>query len=250
MTNLAGRKKIIISAVFIFLLVTGATFAGIGASENTVTIQTVSGRQGQTVSVDVTASNIEMAGFIITVNYDPEYLEPKDASLYIGEGTLTENFSYAEDKMRFHWAVADNITVNQMFRIELEVIKEINDSSSITALYIDPENIENEVLQIVGGVPTDIEVTYIPGGVTGVDSSREDCYIATAVYGSYQAPEVMVLRTFRDEVLMNSIAGRLFVSAYYALSPPVAEYLAEATMLNGWVRSALDVLVGFLVGSE
>ena len=45
------------------------------------------------------------------------------------------------------------------------------------------------------------------------------CYVATAVYGSYDCPEVWVLRRFRDETLMQTNLGRSFVRTYYILSP-------------------------------
>lgn len=45
------------------------------------------------------------------------------------------------------------------------------------------------------------------------------CYLATAVYGSYDCPEVWVLRRFRDETLMQTKVGRSFVRTYYTLSP-------------------------------
>lgn len=45
------------------------------------------------------------------------------------------------------------------------------------------------------------------------------CYVASAVYGSYDCPEVWVLRRFRDETLMRTSVGRTFVRFYYALSP-------------------------------
>lgn len=45
------------------------------------------------------------------------------------------------------------------------------------------------------------------------------CYVATAVYGSYDCPEVWVLRRFRDETLMQTKIGRSFVRTYYTLSP-------------------------------
>lgn len=45
------------------------------------------------------------------------------------------------------------------------------------------------------------------------------CYVATAVYGSYDCPEVWVLRRFRDQTLAKSASGRAFIRSYYAASP-------------------------------
>mgnify|MGYP004640606777 FL=1 len=75
---------------------------------------------------------------------------------------------------------------------------------------------------------------------------KSGCYIATAVYGSYDAPEVMTLRRFRDEVLAQSFFGRLFIKIYYALSPPVAERLKDMRRLNAFIRSILNKWVAHL----
>lgn len=69
------------------------------------------------------------------------------------------------------------------------------------------------------------------------------CYIATAVYGSYDAPQVLVLRKFRDEVLSKSLTGRAFIRTYYTMSPPVARHLENAGRLNRLVRRILDKIV-------
>jgi hypothetical protein len=70
--------------------------------------------------------------------------------------------------------------------------------------------------------------------------SSGGCYIATAVYGSYDAPRVLTLRRFRDEVLASSSAGRWLIRVYYRVSPVIAENLRSARTLNGWVKAALD----------
>jgi hypothetical protein len=77
-------------------------------------------------------------------------------------------------------------------------------------------------------------------------SSRNGCYIATAVYNSYEAPEVLFLRRFRDEVLSTTILGRMFITIYYFLSPPVAERLKNAKRLNILVRKTLDKIIVWL----
>lgn len=69
------------------------------------------------------------------------------------------------------------------------------------------------------------------------------CYIATAVYGSYDAPETMILRKYRDEHLLTNLFGRLFVKSYYFLSPPIARYLKNAKKVNHVVKLILNVIV-------
>ncbi|MGN0176618.1 MAG: zinc ribbon domain-containing protein [Methanobrevibacter sp.] len=46
-----------------------------------------------------------------------------------------------------------------------------------------------------------------------------NCYIATFVYGDYDAQEVLTLRQFRDERLLTNFFGKLFVKVYYRTSP-------------------------------
>ena len=72
------------------------------------------------------------------------------------------------------------------------------------------------------------------------------CFIATAVYGSYHAPEVLVLRAFRDRILKNSLAGRTFVRLYYRYSPGIAVKLPRHEIASRVVRRALNVLVSVL----
>jgi hypothetical protein len=65
------------------------------------------------------------------------------------------------------------------------------------------------------------------------------CFIATAAYGSETAAEIDVLRDFRDDILMQSAAGRDYVGFYYAASPPLAAYIAEHELLRTVVREAV-----------
>lgn len=69
------------------------------------------------------------------------------------------------------------------------------------------------------------------------------CFIATAVYGDAEAPQVRALRTFRDNQLMPSALGRAAVAAYYRVSPPVARLLQRSPRAAAVVRSSLDQLV-------
>lgn len=77
----------------------------------------------------------------------------------------------------------------------------------------------------------------------GSDPRSEDCFIATAAYGSYLDPHVETLRAFRDEYLMTNTAGKGFVQWYYDHSPPVANYISQHEGLRLLVRLLLTPFV-------
>lgn len=72
---------------------------------------------------------------------------------------------------------------------------------------------------------------------------NEGCFIATAAYGHYSAPQVQALREFRDQYLIPYSAGRSFVRWYYAHGPSGARVLNEHPILKLPVRVILYPLV-------
>ena len=76
---------------------------------------------------------------------------------------------------------------------------------------------------------------------------KHGCFIATAVYGDYDCFQVMQLRSFRDIHLETNFIGRVFVRAYYKISPPIADWLLEQPWLAGKIRLVLNSIVKLLV---
>lgn len=76
--------------------------------------------------------------------------------------------------------------------------------------------------------------------------SNSGCYVATMVYGSYDAPEVLVLRRFRDETLAHSAFGRAFIRWYYGWSPGFVKKYAHLRWLHRVIRATLDRFVRLL----
>lgn len=73
-----------------------------------------------------------------------------------------------------------------------------------------------------------------------------NCYIATAVYGSYDADPVQTLREFRDSKLVTTAGGRAFVRIYYVVSPVMARYVGRFQVLSYVTRVVLDRVVNAL----
>jgi len=72
------------------------------------------------------------------------------------------------------------------------------------------------------------------------------CYVATAVYGSYNSPEVWVLRRWRDNTLLQSAGGRAFVHCYYAISPTLVARFGHQTWFARMARPIIDAMVARL----
>ena len=72
------------------------------------------------------------------------------------------------------------------------------------------------------------------------------CYIATMAYGSYDAPEVLILRRFRDEKLNKTFMGRVFIANYYAFSPLLVKFVKKTGIAERLIRRKLDGFVNRL----
>lgn len=107
-------------------------------------------------------------------------------------------------------------------------IKE-NLTSIIGNNMVEIEYREGESLNICG------EGTELVNGVCQVVKTDEnpprDCLIATASYGSELAPQVQMLREIRDNTLLNTQSGTIFMngfnSIYYSFSPTVSQWENE-----------------------
>jgi hypothetical protein len=76
------------------------------------------------------------------------------------------------------------------------------------------------------------------------------CYIATAVYGSYNCYNVLVLRRYRDNVLANKWYGRVFIYLYYVTSPTIVKLFKDTTWFNVIIKKKLDIIVNRLNNND
>lgn len=69
------------------------------------------------------------------------------------------------------------------------------------------------------------------------------CYVATAVYGSYDCPEVWTLRRYRDDTLSKTFYGRFFIHTYYAISPTLVKWFGNKEWFKKMWKPKLDNMV-------
>lgn len=72
------------------------------------------------------------------------------------------------------------------------------------------------------------------------------CYVATAVYGSYDCPQVWTLRRYRDYTLAETWYGRAFIRTYYAISPTLVKWFGHTEWFKKMWKGTLDRMVNNL----
>ncbi len=85
------------------------------------------------------------------------------------------------------------------------------------------------------------EITNVKSGNGG------GCLIATAAYGSELAPQVQQLREIRDNSLLNTESGTVFMKTfnefYYSFSPIIADYERENPYFKEAVKLAITPMI-------
>lgn len=71
-------------------------------------------------------------------------------------------------------------------------------------------------------------------------TSKNGCYVATCVYGSYDCSEVWMLRRYRDNYLDNHYFGKIFIKIYYAISPTLVKWFGNDSWFRNCSKKILD----------
>jgi len=159
-----------------------------------------------------------------------------------------------------------NMVINEVNITQEAVSRNANDyNGQVVALHMIREKVNEalEVISIIVGM--DVLSEFKPRLNTNKSSlidlknqiqsatsprsqttSSGNCYIATMVYGSYNHPQVLVLRNFRDDVLTNSLVGREFIKFYYKHSPKWVEKLKNKPKCNVIIKATLNGIIKIL----
>lgn len=196
-------------------------------------------------------NNNSIITFGLVVDFDPSCLEVVGVSPGVigvaddfdsNYSLDTANFDQQQGKVVISYSVTgEGLTqTGTFYNISFRVLsKPVNDSTLITlSKRVQPD-----------GVAFDSQYTAYPasyhnGIITIEEVLIDECFIATASFGSKFQPAVVLLRQFRDNYLLTNAWGKAFVNFYYRNSPPIAAFIAQSEPLKGMVRGILYPIVG------
>lgn len=147
----------------------------------------------------------------------------------VTQSMIVTDINKKQEKLRFF-----PITQLDIDNFNSDVRESINVMESMRALPKNPE--------LQGQYNNNLDTIYSLKRQSS-SNSQSDCYIATMAYGSYEHPQVLKLRLFRDNVLSKSSLGRSFITFYYATSPNMVEILSEFKSIHTFIRKACDKFI-------
>ncbi|MCL2097507.1 MAG: hypothetical protein FWH23_01940 [Bacteroidales bacterium] len=167
--------------------------------------------------------------------YDDLYLKLSSAVVGNTQGMLVSVVNTAQENLKVQMYINGTTALNSLKTIIQEALEVINYlgsfdmDSALRARY----DSNKSTLQ---GISNQVNALTQP-------TSSGGCYIATMAYGSYEHPQVMILRQFRDDVLDKSVLGRWFIKFYYHYSPKLVEALKDKQFINKSIRNMLNQFI-------
>jgi hypothetical protein len=131
--------------------------------------------------------------------------------------TLTND--YHKDEKLLHKIVSDNAIATKMMS---EII-----TLDIT---LETKRLLKETLKIINAIERRI-------------NKKTGCYIATVVFDDYNNENVLILRSYRDNILAKKQIGKLLIDIYYSISPKLIKHIGSSNIAKIVFRHILIVVV-------
>ena len=109
---------------------------------------------------------------------------------------------------------------------------------------VDEFDNESELSTLVSATPVNVDDFWEQYKDNGGGETGGFCFVATAAWGSPLAPKVMILRSFRDRILLSTAFGRALVDTYYVEGPSLARLIRDRPALRAAARFLLWPVVG------
>ncbi len=186
-----------------------------------------------TESVSHTFSSGVPSDDVIGVEFNSQMLEPGSSFQWIPENV--GEFPYFD---MIHPWMQGTIIVQ-------EATEKTHEKMETHSEVVEETVVEEQVVE-----ETVVEEQVVEETVVATQESEEKgggCLIATATYGSELAPQVQLLREIRDNSLLQTESGTVFMKTfnefYYSFSPTIADYERENPVFKEAVKIAITPMI-------
>ncbi len=182
-----------------------------------------------TYTITVTNSGPDTATNVVVTDTLPggvtfDFVSPSEGSCS-GTSTVTCNLG----------AISNGNSATIDIRVTPTTAGTLSNTANVTSSVTDPDNTDNG----------DTESTTVNAAAGGGGGDGNGICSVAAAYGSPRAPQVQLLREFRDRYLLPHPGGQAFVALYYTLSPPLAAVIASSEVFRAAARVAMAPIVAW-----
>ncbi|WP_260309092.1 MULTISPECIES: tetratricopeptide repeat protein [Lactococcus] len=125
-----------------------------------------------------------------------------------------------------------------------EVVHKYKTSSDFREPYIE---IYRETVELMKSIDPNVTPDQINAVGTKYQEKSEGCYVATAIYQTYDCPELWVLRRFRDNTLYHHYLGKKFIHFYYKVSPKLIIRFENSIHIKKTTKKFINRFVSLLI---
>ncbi|MGN0503880.1 MAG: TFIIB-type zinc finger domain-containing protein [Ruminococcus sp.] len=185
-------------------------------------------------ALDIVISYSEIIATMLSTSAINHYREHKKASMAYSDcydriKAIESIYTSLENSLkRYFPASSDRI---------VEVQKNKISYISSRGEFVNQSYLKTEMVRLASEIKTK-DPSY-----TQPTARKPGCYVATAVYGSYDCPEVWTLRRYRDNTLAITWYGRAFIKIYYAISPTLVKWFGNTNWFKNMWKPTLDRMV-------
>lgn len=190
-----------------------------------------------TVEIETALANLSTSLINASINQYAKYREVRGSdSEYIDRVTAVFMMLKSTADTIWESSVFNNAHAVELYTLAMTIAEKTN-----TGFFIPVRDLKSMESIIVERIRT-----QNPDYETLSEKSSGGCYIATAVYGSYDCPQVWTLRRYRDSILAATWYGRTFIHVYYAISPVLVDWLGSTAWFKKLWKRRLDCMVANL----
>lgn len=186
------------------------------------------------------SDNQEFANYFTDVYLSPE------ANSKVVPGCIYDIAKEEGKKALYSSSSGDNIVFSDVTILSQNISDPIaNEFWSCTIKYPHPvaDKAGNNIRSFSFIIWKDKAYLLNQAGPADVSGKTGGCYVATAVYNSYDCPEVWTLRRYRDNTLGSTWYGRTFIRLYYAISPTLVKMFGKTKWFKRFWKGRLDKMV-------